>query len=114
MGRSARRGAGRPGEARSGRSDPDWSLADRLAEPSGDHRERWQPPEQAAAWSGSDDVLEPLPPLDEPGRAQGPGSARRSADDSGDWDRLGDDENPDHRWSAPPSEFEPEYEGDTW
>ena len=113
-GRSARRGAGRPGQARSGRSDPDWSLADRLAEPSGDHRERWQPPEQAAAWSGSDDVLEPLPPLDEPGRAQGPGSARRSADDSGDWDRLGDDENPDHRWSAPPSEFEPEYEGDTW
>jgi hypothetical protein len=80
----------------------------------GDHRDGWQPPEQTAAWSGGEDVLEPLPPLDQPGRAQGRWSARRSADDSGDWDRLGDDENPDHRWSAPPSEFEPEYEGDTW
>jgi hypothetical protein len=27
---------------------------------------------------------------------------------------LGDDESHDHRRSAPPYEFEPEYEGDTW
>jgi hypothetical protein len=59
-------------------------------------------------------MLEPLPPLDDPGRAQGRRSARRSAEDSGDWDGLGDDEGLDHRWSGPVSEFEPEFEGDTW
>ncbi|HEX9520238.1 MAG TPA: glycosyltransferase [Streptosporangiaceae bacterium] len=100
-GRSARGGSGRPGEERPG-------------EPSPGHRDRRQPPEQTAAWSGSDDLLEPLPPLDDPGRAQGRRSSWRAAEDSGDWPRLGDDEGPDQRWSAPLTEFEPEYEGDTW
>jgi GT2 family glycosyltransferase len=113
-GRSARRGSGRPGQERSGRSEADWARADQPGGPSGGHREGWQRPEQTAAWSGGDDVLEPLPPLDNPGRAPDRWSARRSAEDSGDWDRLGDDESHDHRRSAPPYEFEPEYEGDTW
>jgi GT2 family glycosyltransferase len=90
--------------------------ADRLSEgavPSGSHRDGWQPPEQTAAWSGGDDPLEPLPPVGDPPRAPGRRGARRSAEDSGDWDRS-DDESPDRRWSAPQSAFEPEYEGDTW
>ncbi len=82
--------------------------------PSRGHRDRWQSAEQTAVWPGGDDMLEPLPPLDDPGRAQDRRSARRSAEDSGDWDGLGDDEGLDHRWSGPVSEFEPEFEGDTW
>jgi hypothetical protein len=104
------------GRSPSGRSPAGtWPYpADRLGEPSGSHRDGWQPREQSAAWSGGDAALEPLPPLDDPGRAPGRRGARRSAKHSGDWDRRGDDESPDRRWSAPEPTFEPEYEGDTW
>jgi hypothetical protein len=85
---------------------------DREASPSGSRREQRQPAGQPPAWS-DDDVLEPLPPLDSPGRPRGRQSAWRSAQGAGDRDRLGDDEDADRRWSHQP-EFEPGYEGDTW
>jgi GT2 family glycosyltransferase len=86
---------------------------DREASPARSEPDRWQSGEQPPAWS--DDVLEPLPPLDDPGRAQRHGgSAWRSADSAGDWDRFGDDEAAGGRWSPLQPEFEPEYEGDTW
>jgi GT2 family glycosyltransferase len=118
--------AGGPGErypsagrSPSGRSPAGtWSYpADRLGEgavPSGSHRDGGQPPEHTATWSGGDDALEPLPQLDDPGRPHGRRGAWRSAEDSGDWDGLSDDERPDRRWSAPEPTLEPEYEGDTW
>jgi hypothetical protein len=102
----------------------------------GDNRRAAEPP---ASWSGAgDDALEPLPPLDGPGRAQGRRSAWRPADDrahdsardaaqdrsgdrAGDWGALGgpgDEEDRDQRWSAPAPGYEPyyepEYDGDSW
>jgi GT2 family glycosyltransferase len=89
IGRSARRGSDRPEQTGSGR------------------------PEQTAAWSGGGDALEPLPPLDDPRRAHGRQSAWRTAEDSEDWGGFGD-KSPDRGRSDPLSDFEPEYEGDTW
>jgi hypothetical protein len=54
-----------------------------------------------------------LPPLDRQSRQSGRRRSWQSADD-GDWGRLGEGENPDPRWTDPMSDFEPEYEGDSW
>ena len=72
-------------------------------------RDDWASGEQPPAWAGGADELEPLPPLEDPGRRRAWGSAEES-----DWGRLDEAENPDPRWAAPLPEFEPEYEGDTW
>jgi len=58
-------------------------------------------------------MLEPLPPLDDPRGAHSRQSAWRTAEDREDWDGFGD-KSPDRRRSDPLSDFEPEYEGDTW
>jgi GT2 family glycosyltransferase len=67
----------------------------------------------SSGWSGADDELEPLPPLDRPGRQPGRRRSWQSAEGS-DWGRLGEAEDPDPRWSDPLSDYEPEYEGDSW
>jgi GT2 family glycosyltransferase len=84
-----------PSRSPSARS-PAGTWPDRDSEVSGGHRDGWQPPEQSAAWSGSDDVLEPLPPLEDPSSAHGRRGAWRSAEDGAGWD------------------VETEHEGDTW
>ncbi|HEX2319471.1 MAG TPA: glycosyltransferase [Streptosporangiaceae bacterium] len=100
-----------------GRGHRRWSRRgggdDQPARSQGPDRDDWQSPASSPAWSGGDDELEPLPPLDEPGQRPGRRRTWESADD-GDWGRLGDARNPDPRWADPLPDFEPEYEGDSW
>ncbi|MGN6794702.1 MAG: glycosyltransferase [Streptosporangiaceae bacterium] len=103
-GRSGGRGIGRRSR-RGGDDQP--------ASSSRPDREEWQSPAPCSAWSGGDDELEPLPPLDGPGQRPGRRLTWQSADDS-DWGRLGDSKNSDPRWADPLPDFEPEYEGDSW
>jgi GT2 family glycosyltransferase len=84
-----------PSRSPSARS-PAGTWPHRDSDMSGGHRDGWQPPEDTAAWPGSDDVLEPLPPLEDPSSAHGRRGAWRSEEDGAGWD------------------VEPEYEGDTW
>jgi GT2 family glycosyltransferase len=105
IGRSAGRGHRRWG--RRGADD------DQPARSQGPERDGWQGPASPPAWSGGDDELEPLPPLDGPGQRRGRRRSWQSAED-GDWGRLGDAGNADPRWADPLPDFEPEYEGDSW
>jgi len=74
--------------------------------------------EPSAAWPAGNEALEPLPPVSGGGRRQPGRSAWRPAEDSGNWN--GRDQEP---WGGPrlpaqrserDSDYEPEYEGDTW
>jgi hypothetical protein len=71
--------------------------------------------EPASSWSGGDDALEPLPPLDGQSRSQGRrGAWQPAGDDQDDWDQPGGRNVASQRWSAPAADYEPEYEGDSW
>ena len=105
------------GRARTGgRGMSRWSRRggdDQAARSSTTDRDDGQSQAPASAWSGGDDELEPLPPPDGQGHRAGRRRSWQSAEDSG-WGQLGDAENPDPRWADPLTDFEPEYEGDSW
>jgi GT2 family glycosyltransferase len=108
----------RESEGRSGgRGHRRWSRRgggdDQPARSHGAGRDDWRNPASPPAWSGRDDELEPLPPLDGSGQRPGRRRSWESAED-GDWGRLGDAGDPDPRWADPLPDFEPEYEGDSW
>ncbi|MDR2985416.1 MAG: hypothetical protein LBV34_11310 [Nocardiopsaceae bacterium] len=102
---SGGKSAGR-GRRRFGRRRGDDQPADR------DRNDR-QSRGASSAWSGGGDELEPLP---QPDGQDYRGGRRRSwqPSDDRDWGRYGDAGNPDPRRADPLSDFEPEYEGDSW
>jgi GT2 family glycosyltransferase len=74
--------------------------------------------EPSAAWPAGNEALEPLPPVSGDGRRQRGRSAWRPAEHSGDWNGRDDEPWGDPLLPAPRSErdsdYEHEYEGDTW
>jgi GT2 family glycosyltransferase len=99
--RRGRRGTRRPARHGGGRAASDYP-----------------PGEPASAWPGGAEALEPLPPIDGPGRRQSARSARRSTEHTGEHGSGDDDAWTDQRWSAPlpehDADYEPEYGGDSW
>ncbi|HEX5190397.1 MAG TPA: hypothetical protein VFW16_12690, partial [Streptosporangiaceae bacterium] len=91
-----------------GRSQRDRRADERPGRSLQPERDDWAPREQPGGWPDGADELEPLPPLEDPGRR------RAWPAEDGDWGRLDEVENPDPRWAEPLPEFEPEYEGDAW
>ena len=70
------------------------------------------------AWPAGNEALEPLPPVSGDGRRQRGRSAWRPAEHSGEWNGRDDEAWGNPLLPAPRSErdsdYEPEYEGDTW
>jgi hypothetical protein len=134
-GRGARHGSRRHGsDGSSGdRPDSDRRDGDRQYSDRRDSSDRWslpahdEPPSgpirsqrevrrlaEPAAWAGDDDPLEPLPPIDGPGRTQNRRSAWRPAEDGGEWSGPASGQDARRSEQLPEYDYEPEYEGDTW